>query len=70
MNTQTIPTQITVSDLAQIKEIINLACTRGAYNGAEVKTVGELYEKLTSFLDEVIAHAQAEADQQGEVSND
>lgn len=69
MNTQT---QITINDLAQIKEIIDLACTRGAYNGSEVKTVGELYEKLTTFLNAVVAQAQAdaEANQQGEVPND
>lgn len=70
MNTQTIPTQITISDIAQIKDLIDLACARGAYRGAEAKTVGEIYEKLTAFLDAVIAQAQAEAAQQGEVPND
>ena len=59
-------TQITISDLATIKELIDLACTRGAFRGEEMTSVGEVYDKLTGFLDTVIAAAQAEANQQGE----
>jgi uncharacterized protein YggE len=59
-------TQITVSDLAAIKELIDLACTRGAFRGDEMTSVGEVYDKLTGFLNTVIAAAQAEANQQGE----
>jgi len=59
-------TQITISDLATIKELIDLACTRGAFRGEEMTTVGEVYDKLTGFLNTVIAAAQAEANQQGE----
>ena len=67
MNTQITPPQITVNDLIIVKDLIDLACSRGAYRGAEAKTVGEIYEKLTAFLNTVVAQAQAEADQQGEV---
>ena len=59
-------TQITISDLATIKELIDLACTRGAFRGEEMTTVGEVYDKLTGFLNTVIAAAQTEANQQGE----
>ena len=59
-------TQITISDLATIKELVDLACTRGAFRGEEMTTVGEVYDKLTGFLNTVIAAAQAEANQQGE----
>ena len=59
-------TQITISDLATIKELIDLACTRGAFRGEEMTSVGEVYDKLTGFLNTVIAAAQAEATQQGE----
>ena len=59
-------TQITISDLATIKELIDLACTRGAFRGEEMTSVGEVYDKLTGFLNAVIAAAQAEANQQGE----
>ena len=59
-------TQITISDLATIKELVDLACTRGAFRGEEMTTVGEVYDKLTGFLNTVIAAAQTEANQQGE----
>ena len=35
-------TQITVSDLAAIKELIDLACTRGAFRAEEMTSVGEV----------------------------
>jgi len=60
------PPQITISDLITIKDLINLACTRGAFRGDEMTSVGEVYDKLTVFLNTVITAAQAEADQQGE----
>ena len=61
MNTQANTTQITVQDLLEIKEIIDLACSRGAFRGNEVRAVGEIYEKLSAFLDAVVAKAQADA---------
>ena len=51
---------ITVADLDALRNIINLACTRGAFQANEVKAVGELYEKLTTFLEAVVAQAQAQ----------
>jgi hypothetical protein len=60
------PPQITISDLITIKDLINLACTRGAFRGDEMTSVGEVYDKLTGFLNTVIAAAQSEADQKGE----
>jgi len=52
--------QITVVDLDLLRNIVNLACTRGAFNGAEVKQVGEVYEKLTNFLQAVVAQAKVQ----------
>jgi hypothetical protein len=51
-------TQITIADLDTIKNVIDLACTRGAFRGAEVSQVGAVYDKLTLFLDAVIAQAK------------
>jgi hypothetical protein len=53
-------TQITVADLGLLKNIIDLASTRGAFRAAEMKQVGEVYEKLSAFLDAVLAQAQAQ----------
>jgi len=52
--------QITISDLDLIRNIVNLACTRGAFNAAEATQVGEVYEKLTNFLEAVMAQAKAQ----------
>jgi hypothetical protein len=49
--------QITIADLDTIKNIIDLACTRGAFRGAEISQVGAVYDKLSLFLDAVIAQA-------------
>jgi hypothetical protein len=53
-------TQITIADLDTIKNIIDLACTRGAFRGAEISQVGAVYDKLTAFLEEVIKQAKAQ----------
>jgi len=53
-------TQITIADLDTIKNIIDLASTRGAFRAAEMKQVGELYDKLATFLAAVVAQAQAQ----------
>ena len=50
--------QITIADLDTIKNIIDLACTRGAFRGAEISQVGAVYDKLSLFLDAVIAQAK------------
>jgi hypothetical protein len=53
-------TQITIADLDTIKNIIDLACTRGAFRGAELSQVGLVYDKLTAFLEAVITQAKAQ----------
>ena len=45
-------TLITVGDLAIIRGVIDLACERGAFKGAELSTVGAVFDKLSAFLDE------------------
>lgn len=49
---------ITVADLNMLKNIIDLASTRGAFRAAELKEVGEVYNKLVLFLEAVVAQAQ------------
>ena len=50
--------QITIADLDTIKNIIDLACTRGAFRGSEISQVGAVYDKLSLFLEAVIAQAK------------
>ena len=51
---------ITIADLNTIKKIIDLASTRGAFRAAEMQEIGEIYNRLTLFLDAVVAQAQAQ----------
>jgi len=59
--------QITVVDLARIKTIIETACSRGAFQAAEMRTVGEVYDRLSTFLASVVSQAESQSqDNQGE----
>jgi hypothetical protein len=61
--------QITVADLDTIKNIIDLACTRGAFRGGEISQVGAVFDKLTVFLDAVIAQAKAQESTNADAGN-
>jgi hypothetical protein len=54
---------ITVADLNLLKNIIDLAATRGAFQASEMKQIGEVYDKLNTFLEAVVAQAQAQEGQ-------
>jgi hypothetical protein len=51
---------INLADLDLIRQIIDLATSRGAFKGAELSDIGRVYNKLTAFLDLAVAQAQAE----------
>jgi hypothetical protein len=51
---------ITVADLNLLKNIIDLASTRGAFRAGEMKEIGEVYNKLSQFLEAVVAQAAAQ----------
>jgi len=55
-------TQITVADLGALHGIVDLAASRGAFRGAELTQVGAIYDKLTTFLNDVMAQAKAAAE--------
>lgn len=41
---------LTVNDLLQIQQIIDVAVQRGAFKAEESRVVGETYEKIGAFL--------------------
>jgi len=57
---------ITVADLNLLKNIIDLASTRGAFQASEMTQIGTVYDKLTAFLEAVVAQAAA---QEAELKN-
>jgi hypothetical protein len=52
-------TQITVKDLDSLRTIVDIATQRGAFRAAELSQIGAVYDKLTIFLDAVLAQAAA-----------
>lgn len=63
METTNSPPELNVNDLVSITQLIDLSCRRGAFQANEMKTVGELYDKLVAFTEGVVAAQQnVEAD--------
>jgi len=60
-------TQITVKDLDSLRAIVEVAAQRGAFRAAELSQIGAVYDKLATFLDAVLAQAQAEATSEASV---
>ena len=48
---------LTVSDLRNIRMIIDISSQRGAFKGAELATIGSVFDKLDTFLKTVDAKA-------------
>jgi hypothetical protein len=61
-------TNITVTDLIAIRDILNLAAERGAFKAEEMLDVGTVYTKLTKFLEAVVAQAAAQEQQTAEAT--
>jgi len=62
-------TNISLADLQLLHRIVDLASSRGAFRGAELTQVGAVYDKLTTFLQQVVEAqeaAEAEAGQKAE----
>jgi hypothetical protein len=55
--------QLTIADLASLHTLIDAACTRGAFKAPEMSRVGEIYDKLTRFLDAAAQQAQEQTEQ-------
>lgn len=58
--------QITVQDLDAIRNIIDLASTRGAFRANELADIGLLYNKLSDFLQAVVAQAEQQDSEQSD----
>lgn len=59
-------TQITVADIANIKTLLEAACARGAFRANEMSQVGQIYDRITLFLDQATAQMQQPTQPQGE----
>lgn len=59
--------QLTIADLASLHSLIDAACTRGAFKAPEMSRVGEIYDKLSRFLE---ASKQQDQSDQAETQGD
>ena len=61
------PADLTVTDLQNIRAIIDIAATLGAFKAAEMAGVGNVFNKLDRFLNLVVpAAAQQSAEAQSQ----
>lgn len=51
--------ELNIQDLNAMKVIIDIASSRGAFKPNEMAVVGQTYNKLTTFLDQVAKQAEA-----------
>lgn len=52
------PNELTINDLNAMKTIIDIASSRGTFKPNEMVAVGQTYNKLTAFLDQVAKQAE------------
>jgi hypothetical protein len=55
---------LTINDLATLRNVIDLASTRGAFRANELSEVGEVYNRLSQFVEASVAAAQAQQEPQ------
>jgi cell division protein FtsL len=53
---------LTINDLSSMKQIIDIASSRGAFKANEMEAVGKVYNKLSNFLAQVAAKGQQKND--------
>lgn len=49
---------LTINDLNAMKQIIDIASSRGAFKANELEAVGKVYNKLSNFLAQATAKGQ------------
>ena len=59
---------LTVADLRNVRAIIDISSQRGAFRGGELKTVGEVFDKLDTFLKAVDAKAEEQKKAEGDTA--
>jgi len=50
VTSEAVPAGLTINDLANIKQIVDVASARGAFRANEMQVVGGTYDRLVAFL--------------------
>jgi hypothetical protein len=56
-NNTTVPTNLAISDIASLLQIVEVVSQRGAFRAEELSSVGALYDKVKAFI---VANTPAE----------
>lgn len=58
---------LTIADMASLRQILDAACQRGAFKAGEMSSIGQIYDKLNAFLAAATAQLEGAQDaQQGD----
>lgn len=52
--------ELTINDLSNARQVIDLAVRRGAFSASEASSVGSVFDKLNAFLNGLAAAQQAQ----------
>lgn len=52
------PPSLSIQDLQNLLMVVDLASTRGAFRGPEMSQVGQVFDKLNTFLQSVVPPAE------------
>lgn len=59
---ESVPKSISLQDLQLLLQIVDLASSRGAFRGAELTQVGNIFDKLNTFLSFIAEQQQAKVE--------
>jgi hypothetical protein len=55
---------LTINDLQALKTIVDVSCQRGTFKANEMASVGQVFNRLTAFLDHITSQKEAETQKQ------
>jgi hypothetical protein len=62
--TQTTAPQLSIQDLQNLRAVIDLAVRRGTFGASEISSVGQIFDRLNTFLTAVAPQVDPAANQQ------
>lgn len=58
--------QITIADIAMLKQIVEVASSRGAFRAEELSQVGAVYDRVTAWVESITQEATENEAEQGD----
>lgn len=55
------PVQLNVNDLQAVLNVIEIATQRGTFKGAELSSVGQIFDRINTFVTQYTAQQEAES---------